>query len=44
MEPTTAVRDAILRNITAKNAEELEQIEKLCIETIESISQQDLEF
>jgi len=44
MEPTTAVRDAILRHITAKDAEELEQIEKLCIDTIESISQQDLDF
>jgi hypothetical protein len=44
MEPQTAVRDAIQRHITATNAEELEQIEELCIDTIESVSQQDLEF
>jgi len=44
MDPTTAVRDAILRHITATNAEELEKIEQICIDTIESVSQQDLEF
>jgi hypothetical protein len=36
MKPTTKVRDAILRNITAKDAKELEQIEQFCIDATEA--------
>jgi hypothetical protein len=36
MKPTTKVRDAILRNITATKAQELEQIEQFCIDATEA--------
>jgi len=36
MKPTTKVRDAILRNITATTAKELEQIEQFCIDATEA--------
>jgi len=36
MKPTTKVRDAILRNITATDAKELEQIEQFCIDATEA--------
>jgi hypothetical protein len=36
MKPTTKVRDAILENITATSAEELEQIEQWCIDATET--------
>ncbi|AFH22998.1 hypothetical protein OSG_eHP40_00155 [environmental Halophage eHP-40] len=36
MKPTTAVRDAILQNVTATTAKELEQIEQFCIDATEA--------
>ena len=36
MKPTTKVCDAILRNITATDAKELDQIEQFCIDATEA--------